>query len=99
MLIVFLFFQMCSRWYRPPEVLLGSTSYDQSVDMWSAGCVLAEMLRGEALFPGSCQTDQLFKLFSMLGCPSDLSWPGHGSLPHWQEGVFSQGWVQVRGHF
>ena len=43
---------VATRWYRAPEILLGSTSYNESVDMWSVGCILGELVLGKAIFPG-----------------------------------------------
>ena len=58
---------ICSRYYRPPELILGSTSYTCSVDMWSAGCVIAEMVTGKPLFAGKTQNDQLIEIIKVLG--------------------------------
>lgn len=57
---------VASRWYRAPEILLGSTDYGESADMWAVGCIFAEMLSGEVLFKGSSTLDQLEKIFSCL---------------------------------
>lgn len=55
---------MCPIWYRAPEVLLGSRHYSTAIDMWSVGCIFAEMvLRGAPLFPGDSEIDQIFKIF------------------------------------
>jgi len=61
-------------WYRAPEVLLGTT-YATPVDVWSVGCILAELISGQALFPGKNETDQLARIFSLLGTPTELEWP------------------------
>lgn len=51
-------------WYRAPEVLLGSRHYSTAIDMWSVGCIFAEMvMRGHPLFPGDSEIDQIFKIF------------------------------------
>ena len=51
-------------WYRAPEVLLGSRHYSTAIDMWSVGCIFAEMvMRGIPLFPGDSEIDQIFKIF------------------------------------
>lgn len=60
----------CSRYYRAPELILGSTSYSTAVDLWSAGCVFAEMLIGQPLFTGSDGIDQLVQIVKVLGTPS-----------------------------
>ena len=57
-----------SRFYRSPEVLLG-LPYDESIDMWSLGCILVEMHTGEPLFSGVNETDQVYKIVELLGIP------------------------------
>jgi serine/threonine protein kinase len=54
-------------WYRPPELLLGSTHYDNKVDIWSAGCILAELLHGSPILPGQTEVEQLHKIFKLCG--------------------------------
>jgi len=61
---------ICSRYYRAPELIFGSTNYGSAVDLWSIGCVLAEMLRGRPLFPGENGVDQLVEIVKVLGTPS-----------------------------
>lgn len=61
---------IATRWYRAPEILLGSTSYTKAVDMWSIGCILAELLLGKALFSGSSTINQLEKIVELLGYPT-----------------------------
>lgn len=61
---------MCSRYYRAPELILGSTNYTTSVDLWSAGCVFAEMLLGQPLFTGKDGINQLVEIIKVLGTPS-----------------------------
>lgn len=58
-------------WYRPPEVLLHNEFYELAVDIWSAGCVMAEMARGIPLFMGDSEIDMVHKIFQVLGSPSD----------------------------
>ncbi|KAG7205195.1 hypothetical protein KM043_018283 [Ampulex compressa] len=67
-------------WYRAPELLLSGKEYSTPVDMWSVGCIFAELLRMEALFPGKSEVDQLNKIFKELGTPSDRVWPGYSKL-------------------
>lgn len=62
--------QVCTRWYRAPELLYGSTSYDKSVDIWSAGCSIAEVFMTDFLFPGESDIEQLFLVISSLGPPT-----------------------------
>ncbi|GLE10201.1 hypothetical protein PINS_up022226 [Pythium insidiosum] len=58
-----------TRWYRAPEILLDGCRYDKPSDMWSAGCILAELLGRKPLFPGTSTTNQLNKIFNVLGSP------------------------------
>jgi serine/threonine protein kinase len=74
---------LCTLNYRPPEILLGGPSDHPSVDVFSAGVVIAEaVLGGKILFPGVNDLDQLNKIFSFLGSPSDTRWPRAKLLPH-----------------
>ena len=57
-------------WYRPPEVLLNNAFYDLSVDIWSAGCVIAEMVRGDVLFKGDSDIDMIHRIFNVFGTPT-----------------------------
>ncbi len=68
-------------WYRSPEVLLGSQKYGTSSDLWSAGCIFAELLMGRPLFPGSTEPEQWRQLVNVLGSPSEQDWPGWAQLP------------------
>ncbi|RNE99696.1 putative glycogen synthase kinase-3 alpha [Trypanosoma rangeli] len=61
---------ICSRYYRAPELLLGSLYYHFHIDLWAAGCVLAELLCGEVLFKGGSTVDQMAEIFKVLGAPS-----------------------------
>jgi len=70
-------------WYRPPELLLGATRYGPEVDMWSVGCILAELLLGRPLFPGADEAAQLDKIARLLGTPSEVTMPGCSTLKHW----------------
>ena len=65
---------MVTLWYRSPEVLLGTT-YATPVDIWSCGCIFAELFNRKALFPGQNETDQLSRIFGTLGTPSEEEWP------------------------
>lgn len=68
-----------TQWYRAPEVLLGC-SYATPVDIWSVGCILAELCKLGPLFPGSSEGDQLDRIFQVLGTPSQQAWPENVSL-------------------
>ncbi|KAH9790770.1 Shaggy-related protein kinase epsilon [Citrus sinensis] len=61
---------ICSRYYRAPELIFGATEYTTAVDIWSVGCVLAELLLGQPLFPGESGVDQLVEIIKVLGTPT-----------------------------
>lgn len=61
---------VATRWYRAPEILLGSTKYTKGVDMWSVGCILAELLSGKPTFPGTSTMNQLQRIIAVTGPPS-----------------------------
>ncbi|KAL3615627.1 Shaggy-related protein kinase theta [Castilleja foliolosa] len=61
---------ICSRYYRAPELIFGATEYTSAIDMWSAGCVMAELLLGKPLFPGESSVDQLVEIIKVLGTPT-----------------------------
>lgn len=68
-------------WYRAPEVLLGATTYTSAVDVWSVGCIFAEIALGDALFPGRGELDQIAKIFAVVGKPTESNWPGLSQYP------------------
>jgi len=69
-------------WYRAPELLLGAESYTTAVDLWSIGCIFAELILREPLFPGAGEIDQIGKIFKILGRPTEEIWPGFKLLPN-----------------
>lgn len=69
-------------WYRPIELLLGSRVYGYAVDMWSAGCVMAELELGKPLFPGKSEVEQTELICKTLGTPSKEIWPSMIKLPN-----------------
>mmetsp|Transcript_27710 Transcript_27710/g.73192 ORF Transcript_27710/g.73192 Transcript_27710/m.73192 type:complete len:328 (-) Transcript_27710:153-1136(-) len=71
-------------WYRPPEILLGGALYSVPVDLWSVGCVVAEMATGAPLFAGDSEIDTIFKIFQKLGTPTEQMWPGVSELPEFK---------------
>nr|XP_009382287.1 PREDICTED: cell division control protein 2 homolog [Musa acuminata subsp. malaccensis] len=73
--------EVVTLWYRAPEILLGSRNYSTPVDVWSVGCIFAEMANQRPLFPGDSEIDELFKIFRILGTPNEEIWPGVTSLP------------------
>ncbi|EPZ32720.1 protein serine/threonine kinase [Rozella allomycis CSF55] len=76
--------EVVTLWYRAPEILMGSRHYSTAVDVWSIGCIFYEMANKKAFFPGDSEIDELFKIFRILGTPSEQSWPGVSSLPSYQ---------------
>lgn len=77
-------------WYRAPEILLGSREYGFPVDMWSVGCIMAELLSRRPLFPGTSELEQLNLIFKLLGTPNERSWPGFDRLPHCETFKFAE---------
>ena len=69
-------------WYRAPELLLGAEEYGFEIDIWSIGCVFAELLTREPLFVGKNEVSQLSTIFNLLGTPTRESWPGFEALPN-----------------
>ncbi|XP_058788741.1 cyclin-dependent kinase 2 [Phymastichus coffea] len=83
--------EVVTLWYRAPEILLGTKLYSTAVDVWSLGCIFAEMATKRALFPGDSEIDQLFRIFRTLGTPDETIWPGVSQLkdyksmfPQWE---------------
>ncbi|KAL4451526.1 hypothetical protein ABPG75_007188 [Micractinium tetrahymenae] len=70
--------------YRAPELLLGCPLYSSAVDVWSAGCILAELATGQPLFRGDSEIGKLLAVFRLLGTPGEEEWPGMSQLPDWQ---------------
>lgn len=66
--------------YRPPEILFGAKYYSFSIDIWSAGCILAEMILNRLLFPGKGEVEVLTRIFTLLGVPDDNNWPNANHL-------------------
>eukprot|EP00927_Polykrikos_kofoidii_P037520 TRINITY_DN3169_c0_g1_i1.p1 TRINITY_DN3169_c0_g1~~TRINITY_DN3169_c0_g1_i1.p1 ORF type:complete len:314 (+),score=55.13 TRINITY_DN3169_c0_g1_i1:89-1030(+) len=86
-------------WYRPPEILLGCPLYSIPVDLWSIGCIMAEMATGGPLFAGDSEIDTIFKIFKKLGTPTEEIWPGMTELPDFKP-TFPKwpalGWPNIR---
>ncbi|EER09960.1 CDK1, putative [Perkinsus marinus ATCC 50983] len=69
--------EIVTLWYRAPEVIMGSLEYTYSIDVWSIGCVMAELFTGGSpLFPTDSEVETLFRIFRMLGTPTPETWPG-----------------------
>eukprot|EP00249_Psilotum_nudum_P032225 c47492_g1_i1 orf=178-1095(-) len=77
--------EIVTLWYRAPEVLLGATHYSTPVDIWSVGCIFAELSRRQPLFPGDSELQQLLYIFKLLGTPNEELWPGVSKLRDWHE--------------
>ncbi|GIX62765.1 MO15-related protein kinase, putative [Babesia caballi] len=73
-------YRVVTLWYRSPELLLGAESYHSACDMWSAGCLFAEVLDQKPLFTGTNEIDQLGRIYKVLGTPSKTNWPGATKL-------------------
>lgn len=83
---------ICSRFYRAPELIFGATYYTTAIDVWSQGCVFAELLLGSPIFPGSSGVDQLVEIIKILGTPSKDELKSMN--PNYQEFKFPQ----IRAH-
>ncbi|KAH9365846.1 hypothetical protein HPB48_012302 [Haemaphysalis longicornis] len=88
--------EVVTLWYRAPEILLGAHHYSTPVDIWSIGCIFAEMVTRKPLFHGDSEIDQLFQIFRILGTPTFEMWPGvvrlpdfKPSFPSWKENVLA----------
>ncbi|XP_011503497.1 PREDICTED: cyclin-dependent kinase 1 [Ceratosolen solmsi marchali] len=82
--------EVVTLWYRAPEILLGANRYTCSIDMWSIGCIFAEMATRKPLFQGDSEIDQLFRIFRVLKTPTEEIWPGvtqladyKATFPNW----------------
>ncbi|PKA54792.1 Cyclin-dependent kinase G-2 [Apostasia shenzhenica] len=86
-------------WYRSPELLLGAKEYSTAIDMWSLGCIMAELLAKEPLFNGKTEFDQLDKIFRTLGTPNEKIWPGFAKLPGVKVNFVRQPYNRLREKF
>eukprot|EP00923_Selenidium_pygospionis_P003375 GHVN01005365.1.p1 GENE.GHVN01005365.1~~GHVN01005365.1.p1 ORF type:complete len:545 (+),score=86.78 GHVN01005365.1:1532-3166(+) len=87
--------EVITLWYRPPELLMGGCNYSDAVDIWSTGCILAELLSGQPIFMGDCEVDTLFKIFKVLGTPTIEDWPSMVELPEASE---RENWPKFRSN-
>jgi cyclin-dependent kinase len=76
--------EVVTLWYRAPDILLGSKNYNTSIDMWSIGCIFAELVNMKPLFPGSSEKDQIVKIFKLMGTPTVEKWSGLTDLSEWK---------------
>ncbi|KAK3142231.1 hypothetical protein QOZ80_4BG0343930 [Eleusine coracana subsp. coracana] len=86
-------------WYRAPELLLGTKEYSTAIDMWSVGCIMAELLAKEPLFNGKNELEQLDKIFRTLGTPNEKIWPGYSKLPGVKVNFVKQPYNRLRDKF
>lgn len=70
-----------TRWYRPPELLMGEARYGCAIDMWGVGCIMGEMWTRRPILCGSSDADQLEKIWELCGTPDEEVWPGWRELP------------------
>ncbi|XP_059393892.1 cyclin-dependent kinase 18-like [Carassius carassius] len=82
--------EVVTLWYRPPDVLLGSTEYSTPIDMWGVGCILYEMATGRPMFPGSTVKEELHLIFRLMGTPSEETWPGSTANEEFRSYLFPQ---------
>jgi len=76
--------EVVTLWYRAPDVLMGSRKYSTPVDVWSIGCIFAEMANGRPLFAGTSENDQLDRIFRLLGTPNTDVYPQINDLPDYK---------------
>ena len=74
-----------SLWYRAPDILLGNEEYERSVDMWSIGCIFAEMVNGSIIFKGFSEKEQVRKIFEILGTPTEKTCPKYMEYSGWKD--------------
>ncbi|OMJ69356.1 hypothetical protein SteCoe_32943 [Stentor coeruleus] len=77
--------EVVTLWYRAPELLLGSKEYTTAIDIWSVGCIFAEMCQRAPLFPGDSEIDQIFKIFKILGTPNTCGNSILASMPDFKK--------------
>ena len=70
-------------YYRAPEIFFGDSFYTNKIDIWSIGCVFAELVSGQPLFKGSNELSTLSKIIQIIGCPNEDNWPGVSQLPNY----------------
>ena len=76
--------EVVTLWYRAPELLLGERKYSTPIDIWSIGCIFAEIVSRKPLFKGDTEIKQLYHIFSILGTPDDSIWSGVSKLKNYQ---------------
>ena len=90
--------EVVTLWYRAPEILLGGRQYSTGVDMWSIGCIFAEMVTRRPLFPGDSEIDQIFKIFQYVVChlwETTFYKPYHGPMLNFSAFSLSDSWARL----
>lgn len=89
--------EVVTLYYRAPELLLGTRKYTSAIDMWSVGCIFAEVHTANLLFDGDMEFEQLIEIFQRLGTPDEIKWPGisnlaffHHKFPRWRKKPFKE---------
>ncbi|VDN05166.1 unnamed protein product [Thelazia callipaeda] len=77
--------EVCTLFYKPPEILLGENRYTGAIDIWSIGCIAAEMATKKVLFMGDSEIDQIFRIFSLMSTPNENTWRGCSKLRDYSE--------------
>jgi len=77
--------EVLTLWYRAPELMLGFNNYSFDLDMWSVGCVFAEIFMGRPFIHGDSEIDQLFKIFQIFGTPNEETLPGYNTFPDYNK--------------
>jgi serine/threonine protein kinase len=80
-------FDVCTLWWRAPEILLGSIRFGFEVDVWALACVFWEILSYHPLFTGQHQIEMLFDIYQLMGTPTEQTWPGVSKLPGYNKSV------------
>uniref|UniRef100_A0A7S1AHU5 Cyclin-dependent kinase 2 homolog n=1 Tax=Noctiluca scintillans TaxID=2966 RepID=A0A7S1AHU5_NOCSC len=89
--------EVVTLWYRAPEILIGQGKYVTPVDIWSIGCIIAEMATARALFPGDSEIDTIFKIFRLCGTPTEDVWPGVTQLRDYKRDFPQWGDTRMEG--
>ena len=76
--------EVVTLWYRAPEILMGQKQYSTSIDLWSVGCIFAEMAQKKPLFAGDSEIDEIFKIFQLHGTPTEETYPGITKIPEFK---------------
>lgn len=76
--------QVVTLWYRAPEILLGAPEYSTPIDIWAIGCIFWELVTKVPLFAGDSELDQIYRIFRILGTPTEQDWPGIKSFENYK---------------